>query len=298
MKLDPADLVLFSTVVAEGGFAKAAARLDMPNSTVSRRIVSLEKQLGERLLIRTTRKMVVTEYGLAILRHAQKISSELAATLAFTEQRHRVPTGLLRVSLPGDFTPDEFSSIFATFMQDYPQITLDINLSERRVDIIGEGYDLALRIGKLPDDATLAARHLGNFHVDLYASPGYLAQQSPLQHPDQLAAHAILGLKTNSTSPIITLLRGNERWQQALNMKMLANSPAILRNLALRDGGITCLARNSVSIHLAQRQLVRVLPEWQCPDLPIWAVFPAGKLLPSRSRVFIDSVVSNFKYLS
>lgn len=296
MNYDAADLNLFAAVVEEGSFAKAATRLDLPNSTLSRRIAMLEQQLGERLLIRTTRKMSVTDFGQAVFRHAQQISAELSAVDALTEQRKITPSGLLRVSLPGDFTQDIIGQCLAEFIETYPLVTLEIDASQRRVDLISEGFDIALRIGALPDDSSLVARLVGQFEIGLFAAPSYLRQHTAITHPQDLLNCAML--KLNSDLLPMQLFRGKEHWQSELAAKALANSPSILINLALRGAGITRLSVNAVQPYVERRQLVRILPEWQSKKRPVWVVFPGGRLMPSKTRLFIDSLVRSFEQLT
>ncbi|MBT0718442.1 LysR family transcriptional regulator [Rosenbergiella epipactidis] len=296
MRVDANDLLLFTRIAEEGSFTKAADRLDIPASTLSRRIAAVEQQLGERLFIRTTRKMTITPFGQAILRHTQQIAAEITAIDALIEHRSIVPSGKLRVSLPGDFTQALISAFLADFIAEYPQITLDIDVSQRRVDLIAEGFDLALRIGALADDASLAARLLGHFELGLYAAPSYLYHAAKIRQPDDLLAHSLLRLHSD-TSPL-SLLSGQRHWQGELPTKTVANSPNILVNLALRGAGVTRIAAHSVQHYVESGELVRVLPEWQSKKRPVWIVFPATRLMPSRTRIFIDSLVSRFEQLS
>lgn len=296
MRVDANDLLIFTRIAEEGSFTKAADRLDLPASTLSRRIASLEQQLGERLFIRTTRKMTITPFGQAILRHTQQMAAELTAIDALIEHRSIAPSGKLRVSLPGDFTQALISEFLADFIAHYPQITLDIDVSQRRVDLIAEGFDLALRIGTLADDASLAARLLGYFELGLYAAPSYLHQTPKITEPDDLLPHPLLRL--HSDSGPLSLSTSQRQWQGELVTKTLVNSPNILVNLALRGAGVTRIAAHSVRHYVEKGELIRILPEWQSKKRPVWIVFPATRLMPSRTRIFIDSLVSCFEQLS
>ncbi|WP_241622644.1 LysR family transcriptional regulator [Rosenbergiella australiborealis] len=296
MRLDANDLLLFNRVAEEASFTKAADRLDLPTSTLSRRIAALEEQLGERLFIRTTRKMTITPFGQAILRHTQQMASELTAIDALIEHRNVLPSGKLRVSLPSDFTQELISQFLAEFIATYPQIHLDIDVSQRRVDLITEGFDLALRIGVLADDATLAARLLGYFELGLYAAPGYLRETAVISTPDDLLSHHLLRL--HSDRGAVELFHGQHSWQGELATKTVANSPNILVNLALRGAGITRIAAHSARSYVESGQLIRILPEWQSKKRPVWIVFPGTRLMPSRTRLFIDSLVRSFESLT
>ena len=175
MDVEPNDLVLFARVADAGSFTRAAERLRLPKSTVSRRLAALEAQLGERLLLRTTRKLTVTDFGMSVLEHARQIVAEVDAAADFAQHRQVLPSGRLRVSLPGDFATVVMGSLLADFVARYPAVSLEIDVSPRRVDLIGENFDVAIRMGDLPDDATLAARRLALFSGSLYAAPHYLA---------------------------------------------------------------------------------------------------------------------------
>ena len=195
MSPDADDLLLFARVAESGSFSRAAERVQLPKSTVSRRIAALEKRLGERLLQRTTRKLVITEFGQGVLDHARAMSEEVDAALAFALSRQARPSGRLRVSMPADFASTTLERPLAGFIRDFPEVALELDLSPRRVDLIGENFDLAIRMGALPDDSQLAARRLAVFTTGLYAAPSLLRQ-----HGDPLAPEALL------TMPALMLL--------------------------------------------------------------------------------------------
>src|SRR5258705_7069536 len=187
MQLEPNDLLLFARVVDEGSFSKAAQRLSVPVSTVSRRITVLESALGERLLLRTTRKLTVTELGQAVLEHARQVQESAEAAGALADNRMLEPTGRLRITMATDL--DVMAPFLAEFLATYPAIVLEVDVSARFVDLIGENFDVALRLGPLRDDATLAARHVWDLRGGLYASPAYLKECGTPRDPDALLAH-------------------------------------------------------------------------------------------------------------
>lgn len=162
-QIDPNDLLVFARVVAEGSLTAAADKLGLPKSTVSRRLSRLEELLGERLLLRTTRRLNITEFGAALLDHARQLESEVEAVAALAESRQARPSGRLRVSMPSDFANLLLTDMLAAFAALHPAVTLELDLSPRRVDLLGENFDLAIRLGDLPDDALLAARRLAVF---------------------------------------------------------------------------------------------------------------------------------------
>ena len=169
--MDLRQLEYFVRVAELGSFSRAAERVGLPKSTVSRRVALLESQLGERLLLRTTRKLTVTDFGHSVLEHAHQVAAEVEAASALAQQRQAEPSGRLRVSMPADFANGVLAQLLSSFIAQYPSISIELDLSPRRVDLIGENFDLALRMGTLPDDATLAARRVAVFSTGLYASP-------------------------------------------------------------------------------------------------------------------------------
>src|SRR5471032_1462270 len=205
MEIDPGDLLLFARIVECGSFSLAAQRVQLPKSTVSRRISLLEAHLGERLLQRTTRKLVLTEFGAILLDHARKVADETEAAGALAQHRQEAPSGLLRVSMPGDFANVAMGEMLARFMNQYPAISLDLDLSPRRVDLVAENFDLAIRMGNLPDDTTLAARRVTLSTLALYAAPSYTGLRGLPEHPDDLFKHDLLSLPPR--------LNGMTRWQ-------------------------------------------------------------------------------------
>lgn len=288
-RVDPNDLLIFARVAELGSFNRAAERLGLPNSTVSRRLATLEQQLGEKLLLRTTRRQTLTEFGLQLLDHARQVASEVEAVTALRERRQATPSGRLRVSMPSDFATLILADTLAAFVALYPAIQLELDLSPRRVDLLGEGFDVVLRIGKLPDDASLAARRLAVFSFGLYASPNYLAEHGEPTGPDALVRHeAIRMLKANGEAASWTLAQGEQHWQGVPPGRASANSPELLIKLACAGAGIAAVPDYFAAPNVRHGVLRRVLPGWCLPNQEVWAVFPERKLMPIKTRVFID----------
>lgn len=295
MNLDPNDLLLFARVVDEGSFSRAAERLAMPKSTLSRRITALESQLGERLLLRTTRKLTVTDFGNSVLTHAHQVTAEVEAALALTQHRQAEPSGRLRVSMPGDFAIDVLAPMLAQFIAGYPAIALELDLSPRRVDLIGENFDLAIRMGNLPDDASLAARRVAIFSEGLYASPGYLKRCGVPSEPEALMEHDALRLLARNGEPLSwKLSRAGVHWEGTPPGRATANSPALLTRLACSGAGITILSDHFAERFVQSGELVRVLEDWSLPAVTAWAVFPGRRLMPARTRMFLDALQAEF----
>jgi len=287
--IDPNDLLIFASVADSGSFSRAAERMGLPKSTVSRRLAALEQRLGERLLLRTTRRQSMTEFGLQLLEHARQVVSEVEAVAALSERRQATPSGRLRVSMPSDFANLLLADTLAAFIALYPAIQLELDLSPRRVDLLGEGFDVVLRIGSLPDDASLAARRLAVFSFGLYAAPSYLAEHGEPVDPDDLARHAAIRmLQANGEPAPWTLAQGEQRWQGIPPGRASANAPELLIRLACAGEGIAAVPDYFALPDVHRGALRRVLPSWSLPSHTAWAVFPERKLMPVKTRVFID----------
>ena len=191
---NPFDLVIFARVVNAGSFGGAAEQLGLPRSTVSRRIAVLEGLLGEKVLQRTTGRIVLTEMGQRILVPAEQIAQEVDGVLAIAEHRQATPSGQLRVSVPGDLAGISLAPMLAAFSLAYPEVQLELDLSPRYVDVIAESYDLAIRVDGATQDKRLTTRHLIDLGIGLHAAPSYLQRVGKPDDPRALAQHDILVL--------------------------------------------------------------------------------------------------------
>ncbi|TFW31857.1 LysR family transcriptional regulator [Massilia horti] len=289
MDLEPNDLLLFARIVEAGSFSQAAQRVGLPKSTVSRRIALLEARLGERLLQRTTRKLVLTEFGASLLDHARKVAEEVEAAGAMVQHRQLEPSGRLRVSMPADLTTAGLDDVIATFILRYPAVVLELDLSPRRVDLVAENFDIAIRMGDLPDDASLNARRVVFERLGLYAAPSYIAQRGLPVHPDDLIEHDLLCLLHRGSGGISwELTRGKQRWERELPARLRANSPDLLTRIACGGAGIAASSDLFADKFVRKGELVRVLPEWEMPSVVGWAVFPGRRLMPAKTRAFLD----------
>ncbi len=286
---DPNDLLIFARVADLGSLSSAARSLGLPKSTVSRRLAALEQRMGERALQRTTRRQSLTEFGTQLLEHARQIAAEVDAADALGAHRQAVPGGRLRVSMPSDLANLLLADMLAAFVGMHPRIQLELDLSPRRVDLLGEGFDLAVRMGTLPDDAYLAARRLASFSNNLYAAPAYLAERGDPRCPDDLVHHECVRLLGSDREPATwTLLHGDARWVGLPPGRTSANSPELLLRLARAGVGIAALPDYFARPAVKTGALRKVLPTWNLPAHVAWAVFPGRRLLPARTRLFID----------
>ena len=295
MDVEPNDLLLFARIVEAGSFSMAAQRLDLPKSTVSRRIAMLEASVGERLLQRTTRRLMLTEFGASLLEHARKVAEEVEAAGALAQHRQAAPSGKLRISMPQDFANVVMVDMIPQFMDRYPAVSLELDLSPRRVDLVAENFDIAIRMGDLPEDSTLAARRIALQQFGLYAAPSYLARRGLPEQPDDLLRHDLLCILSRSGGAVPWILqRGKVRWEKELTARLTANSPQLLAKIACSGAGIAASTDFIVSKYVRRGELVRVLPEWDMPVATGWAVFPGRRLMPAKTRAFLDMLDEMF----
>lgn len=288
-QLSADDLLIFARVAELGSFTAAAGRMGRPKSTLSRRISALEEQLGERLLIRTTRHMSLTDFGHALLEHAQQVVQEVSAAWALSEHRKLEPSGRLRVSIPGDFANVFLVEMLAAFAALHPAVELELDLSSRRVDLLAEGFDLAVRIGDLDDDGLLVGRKLAQMGSGLYASTEYVRNKGEPLAPDDLLRHQALLLRgARGQAQCWQLECDGHSWQQQVPCRIRANTPDLLMHLACHDAGIVALPHCFARPALQAGRLQRVLPDWSLPAASVWALYPGRRLLPSKTRAFID----------
>jgi DNA-binding transcriptional LysR family regulator len=175
------------------------------------------------------------------------------------------------------------------FIERYPEVTLELDLSPRRVDLLAENFDVAIRMGDLPDDASLNARRVAFEHFGLYAAPSYIALRGLPTHPDELVEHDVLCLLSRSGGPVPWVLtRGKTRWERTLAARLTANSPDLLARIACGGAGIAASSSLFAEPFMQRGELVRVLPEWDLPSATGWAVFPGRRLMPAKTRAFLD----------
>jgi DNA-binding transcriptional LysR family regulator len=281
------DCILFVAIVEQESLVRAAEHLGMPKATVSRRLTNLETALGQRLLLRTTRRLALTDFGMEFLEHCRRVAEEVAATRDFVRSQEERPRGRLRVSMPGEYAKQN-SRAFATFIDAYPEIQLDLDLTSRRVDLIGERFDLAIRMGKLDDDSALAARKIDEQSIGLYASPIYLALLPAPKRPDDLQHHESVRLMSARGTPIVwKLLRGKTVWEGTPPGRITVNSIDVIMQLLLDGAGIGALPDRYAEEDVRMKRLLRVLPAWCLPAIPAWAVTPMRRYLPAKTRAFL-----------
>lgn len=283
------DMALFVEVVKARGFRHAAEAVGMPNSTVSRRISALEKAIGLRLLHRTTRKIELTEAGQIYFERCKRIVDEARLAHEQLGEMLAQPSGMLRASLPVDFANIYLAPFIAEFARRYPGITFDFDLTPRRVDLVSEPFDVAIRMGK-PPDSNLIARPLANLPCYLYASPRYLEQSGEPRHPSDLPRHECLVFPKANTW---TLHNADESVEVAVGGRFQLNSVGLIRRLASLDLGIAVLPEQIVAEDVALVRLRRILPDWEGSPTPVYAITET-RLLPAKTQRFIEFLREHF----
>ena len=293
------DLQFFAMVVEHGGYAAAERALGIPKSRLSRRISQLESDLGVRLLQRSTRKFSVTDVGQGVYRHAQTMLAEAQAAREAVDHLSAEPRGLIRVSTPVALAQQMLSGLLPEFLSRYDQVRVQLLVSNRRVDVIGEGIDVALRVRtKLDDDGELVLRRFGESNELLVASPEYLKSAGPLVHPTDLVGHQTLSMSDDEA---------RQRWelhgpdgsveQVQIRPRLMAQDFSVLLAAARAGLGIALLPESACADAVRRGELVLVLSPWRLPQGICHAVFPTRRGLLPAVRVFIDYVAERMPAL-
>jgi DNA-binding transcriptional LysR family regulator len=277
------DMALFVEVVKARSFRGAAETLGMPNSTLSRRIGLLEKAIGLRLLNRTTRRIELTEAGQVYFERSKRIVDEARLAHEQLGEMLAQPSGLLRVSLPVDFANTYLAPLIVEFAQQYPGISFEFDLTPRRVDLVSEPFDLAIRVGE-SEPSHMIARPLARLSANLYASPRYLEINGEPKQPSDLARHHCLCMMKASTW---TLHKGTQTTEVDIGGRFRLNSVGMIRRLAALDMGIAFVPEEIMADELVDGRLRRILPQWQGPPGTIYAITET-RLLPAKTQRFIE----------
>ena len=280
------NMQLFVEVSKASSFRRAAEVLDMPPSTVSRRIAELERDVGLRLFNRSTRRVELTEGGRLYFDNCKRIMEEAELAHQALTELHTQPSGVLRVSMPVDFSVIYLSPVLADFARRYPRIQFDLDLSPNHADLMGEGVDMAIRMGP-PKDTRLIARPIAQLKTLLVASPGYLQSRKLPVVPLDLCDHDCLRMK--DAPWLLHHVDGRSEIVQ-VGGTFVANNRGLLQQLALRDQGIAITAHDWVQDDLTAQRLMHVLPDWSPPSAQAYAV-TTTRLLPAKVRVFLDCLV-------
>ena len=287
------EMSVFSKVVAAGSLSAAARDLGVSTAVVSRRLAALEARLGVRLVNRTTRRLALTDEGASYHEACIRILGEIEDADAAAAARRVEPQGVLKAALPASFGHLHVAPLVPQFAARYPKIQLVLSLSDRTVNLIEEGYDLAIRIGEL-EDSSLAARKLAPNRRVVCASPDYLKRHTAPRTPDDLQRHNCL---TSTELHMNWEYKGPEGKRGAVRVSghYACDNWEVLRDWALAGMGVALKSTWDVRRQLEDGSLVRLLPGYDFgPDVAIYAVYPHRRYLPAKTRVFIDYLAESF----
>lgn len=287
--MDIPSLQAFVKVVQTGSFTRAAESLRTQKAHLSRVISQLEKQLGVRLLERTTRALSLTEIGREFFERAQGILASIEDAQLAVQRAQGEPRGTLKLTCGVEFGMMVVSDWIDLYLQRYPQMQVDADFTGRVVDIVHEGFDLAIRVGPLAD-STLAARKLGVMNYGLFASEEYLSQRGIPRAPGDLVSHEVLAFAGGSHQPTWALSREGRSTRVELQPRLKANNVFALRKAAIRGLGVAQLPWVIAESSVKAGELVPIMTEWTMPSVPIHAVFASARYLTPKVRVFIDLI--------
>ena len=288
--MDLAEITVFVQVVQAGSFTEAARRLGLPKSTVSRRVSRLEDTLGVRLLQRTTRTLRLTDAGSAFFDRVSRAIADIDEAAHAVTQAQEAPQGELRLTAPVDFGIAYLAEIIREFTELYPEVRVDIELTGRTVDLVAEGFDLALRAGTL-QDSSLVASKVGQVENGLYASPDYVERRGKPKKPSDLSEHACILFRARD---------GARRWQLrgpkgttevAVRGPVTSNDFTFLRSSALAGTGIALLPTFICAPDLRAGNLVRLLPSYCSAGGALYVVYPSSRNLSAKVQTFRDFLV-------
>lgn len=294
--MDRIDLMKAYLAVADAGsFTGAATRMQSTPQLVSKYVRALEDEMGAQLFHRTTRKVSPTETGRALYARAQQIVEDFETLKTDLGQDRARPTGTLRLTAPTGIGMQRMAPLVSDFLSMYKEMEIDLHLSDRFVDLLDEGFDLAIRIGAL-QDSTLVARKLAPSSVLLCASPAYLAENGTPTHPRDLDGHRCI-IDTNFRAGAIWRFQdGNQTLRIRAQGPLRVNSASIVHNLLLRDQGIGMVPSFQVQADVNAGKLVSLLPGFLQSDINIYAVYPPNRHLSAKTRAFVDFLADRLQH--
>jgi len=289
------EMEAFATVVYQGGFTDAAKKMGISKSAVSKHVSSLETRLGARLLNRTTRRVSPTEIGLAYYDRARRVLNDAGEADALVTAMQSAPSGLLRVSAATDFGVNHLSPALGGFLHEFPDITVNMVLNNRYVELISEGFDLAVRIGEL-EDSSLRARKLADTHKMMIASPKYFEEYGRPEKIDDLNEHKLLHYSNQASGNVwkLTAPSGEKRQVRSAGW-LTVNDGQSLLNAAINGLGIAFLPSFLYSDALREGLLEPAIKDLPVETHGIYAVYPPGRYTQPKVRAFIDFLVEQFK---
>ncbi len=292
---DLSEVLVFAAVADAGSFTAAARQLDMPRSTVSRKVSQLEEQLGARLVQRTTRKLSLTDVGRAYHQHARRIVDELHQAEQAVTKMQATPRGHFRITLPLHF--DYLRSVVAGFLRDYPDVQIEMLCTDRVVDLVEEGFDLSIRAGPLAD-STLIARRLGALRSHVVASPDFLSKHGEPQSPSDLQdlPGILFGAGASREGWRLESQSGSLRVKP--RARLTVNDFGMVRDAALAGLGAALIPSDAIAEDVRSGRLRQLLCSWSSPPTPISALYPSTLYVSPTLRVFLEHLQAHFLALS
>jgi DNA-binding transcriptional LysR family regulator len=278
-------VVAFSRVVEHGSFTAAANASGIPKSTLSRRVAELEEQLGVRLLNRSSRRVALTEAGTGFHERVSAALSQVEHAVREVADQQERPRGRVRISAPFDVALD-IAALLPKLLDRHPELNVVLDVSQRHVDLVAEGFDLAVRGGAIRDPE-LVVRRLADSCSVVVASPAYLARRGAPSTVAELASHQVVVLGSSDTAEWV-FVNGEQRVHVELKAHIAVNELHTLAEAVLAGGGIGCLPHFTVAAELASGRLAHLLPEWQGPRGGLSIVVPSARHLPAKVRVLRD----------
>ena len=282
---------IFAKVAQSGSFSRAAAELGLAKATVSKAITRLERRIGAALLHRTSRRVVLSEVGRNLLPHASQVLNEGEAAEAYAFAQSEAPRGTVRLAVPMSFGLAHVAPILPEFLASYPEVMIDLHLGDGIVDLVGGGFEMALRIAALPD-STLIARRLCQVRRLVVGAPAYFDRRGRPTHPSELANHDCLGYAYLPSPEVWRLTHvGGDEAAVTPRGPLRANNADALAPALLAGLGLAIQPEFTVWEDLAADRLEQVMTEWSLPPIALHMVTPPGRLRPARVGVLIDFLV-------
>ncbi|WP_321391531.1 LysR family transcriptional regulator [uncultured Desulfuromusa sp.] len=290
------EMETFMAVVESGSFVAAAEKLRISKSVASRIIQDLEVRLGGRLLHRTTRKLSLTDIGQAYYQRCQHILEEITVAEGAVGKDREAVIGILKVSAPLTFGTMHLAQHWGEFLKRHPLVEIDLTLLDRRVDLVGEGYDLAIRIAPQQEDSSLVSRKLATSRMVMCASPQYLEKHGTPKTLEEISRHEFIGYSYVPTGDIWTFKSVNVTEGLKVNPRLRVNNGDTCRLAALQGLGIIVQPSFIISNDLASGHLIEILPEWHAEERGIYAVYPTRQHLSGKVRALVDYLADKFKH--
>ena len=291
------DLRFFVEVVEHGGFSAAGRALGVPKSRLSNRVAKLEERLGVRLLQRTTRRFVVTDVGERFLAHCKAMIEQAEAARDVVEELRSEPCGWIRLSCPISLAPTVMAELVPEFLARHPKMQVRLLVSDRRVDLIGEAFDIAIRVRTVIDtDASLVLRTIGQSRVILVASPAFLERHGKPRSPQELAPLPLLSMRELDGVQSIDLFGpAGEREQIRMQPRLVCGSFPVLVNAAVRGIGVALVPDMTAAAAIARGELVEILPDWSMPEGIFHFVYPTRRGLLPGVRAMVDFLAERLR---